>query len=156
MGRWLTSFCNVSAIFKETATASSQVCVLVCVCVCGRLAWVSCECAQLNVCRRVTELNYHCRELAPRSRLDGILCDFCRILISFRLVHTRALSHTHTRRTLGYTGICVQLLNVVVYLVWVEMLLLSVVFAFNFVWITEIRGFPAFKIAIKVLQAIAT
>lgn len=69
------------------------------VCVCVSCAQV---CPQLNVALsdclcvyvRVTELNYRCRELAPRSRLDGILCDFCRKLISLRL----ALSHAHTSK----------------------------------------------------------
>lgn len=70
-----------------------------CVCVCPareRVPSSMSHCLTACVCVRVTELNYRCRELAPRSRLDGILCDFCRKLISLRLTLAFSYTPTHT------------------------------------------------------------
>lgn len=80
------STCRLSS--RQTASSTDSR-----MCVCVLYASVSpaqCRTVWHSPCVCVTELNYRCRELAPRSRLDGILCDFCRKLISLRL--TLALS----------------------------------------------------------------
>lgn len=116
LGRWLTSFFNVSAVFKANSQQRRQ--QDVCVCPAReRVPSSMSHCLTACVCVRVTELNYRCRELAPRSRLDGILCDFCRKLISLRLTlafsytptHTHTLSCTLTEATGDYTSMRVQL-----------------------------------------------
>lgn len=141
LGRWLTSFFNVSAVFKANSQQRRQQDVCVCV-LRASVSPAQCRTVWLLVCVRVTELNYRCRELAPRSRLDGILCDFCRKLISLRLAlafsytptHTHSVAHWQRLLTITQTCVCnCQSSHAQPF---------PVVFTFNFV---EKRKFAAFR-----------